>query len=100
FAAAPDWLLDMISAPKSGEAAMPAMAWNDAIRDGAGKGCRNDSMTRLVGHLLHRRVDPLTTLEIALAVNDARYRPPMTHAEVTAIVDSIAAAELRRRANQ
>jgi Primase C terminal 1 (PriCT-1) len=76
------------------------MAWNDLVRDGAGKGCRNDSLTRLVGHLLYRHVDPLTTLEIALAVNDARFRPPLPRAEVTAIVDSIAAIELRRRANQ
>jgi hypothetical protein len=34
-----------------------------------------------------------------LAVNDARFRPPLPRAEVTAIVDSIAAIELRRRAN-
>jgi hypothetical protein len=98
FAQVPAWLLDMISAPK--DTAAPVIAWNDLVRDGVGKGCRNDSLTRLVGHLLHRRVDPLTTLEIALAVNDARYRPPMSHAEVTSIVDSIAAAELKRRANQ
>jgi Bifunctional DNA primase/polymerase, N-terminal/Primase C terminal 1 (PriCT-1) len=97
FAPAPAWLLDIISAPK--DTAAPVMAWNDLIRDGAGVGCRNDSMTRLVGHLLHRRIDPLTTLELALAVNDARFRPPLPRAEVTAIVDSIAAIELRRRAN-
>jgi hypothetical protein len=98
FAPAPDWLLDIIAAPK--EAATPPIAWADHVRDGAGKGCRNDSMARLVGHLLHRRVDPLTTLEIALAVNDARYRPPLPRAEVVRVVDSIASAELKRRMNQ
>ena len=90
----------MISAPKIGDTAVPVLAWNDLVRDGAGVGCRNDSMARLAGHLLHRHIDPLTTLEIALAINDARFRPPMLHSEVTAIVNSIAAAELRRRANQ
>jgi hypothetical protein len=99
FADAPGWLLDMISAPKNTTAGL-VMAWNDMVREGAGKGYRNDSLCRLVGHLLYRRVDPLTTLEIALAVNDARFRPPLSRAEVTAIVDSIAAAELRRRASQ
>ena len=99
FAEAPSWLLDMINGPKDTTAG-PAMAWNDVVRDGAGKGCRNDTLARLVGHLLHRRVDPLTTLEIALAVNYARFRPPLPRTEVTAIVDSIAAAELRRRASQ
>jgi hypothetical protein len=99
FAAAPAWLIDVINAQKIGDTAAPTTAWSDLIRDGAGKGCRNDSMTRLVGHLLHRRVDPLTTLELALAVNEARYRPPMSRSEVIAIVDSIAAAELKKRTN-
>jgi hypothetical protein len=34
-----------------------------------------------------------------LAVNDARFRPPLSRAEVTGIAGRIAAAELKRRAN-
>jgi len=99
FAAAPEWLLDMITAPVR-DTATAATAWHDLIRDGAAKGCRNDNMTRVVGHLLHRHVDPMITLEIALAINDARWRPPLPRAEILAIVDSIAARELKRRVNE
>ena len=99
IATAPEWLLDKITAPIAGDAP-PQPAWPDLIRDGAAEGCRNDNMTRVVGHLLHRRVDPMITLEIALAINDARWRPPLRRAEVIAIVDSIAAIELKRRVNE
>jgi hypothetical protein len=98
FATAPEWLIDMITAPIA-DAVPLAPAWRDLIRDGAPKGCRNDSMTRIVGHLLQRHVDPVIALEIALAINDARWRPPLSRAEIIAIVDSIAAAELKKRIN-
>jgi hypothetical protein len=42
----------------------------------------------------------MITLEIALAINDARWRPPLPRAEVFDIVDSIAAIELKRRVNE
>jgi len=99
FAAAPEWLIDTITAPIMTAPAAAAPAWQVLIRDGAPKGCRNDSMTRVVGHLLQRHVDPLIAVEIALAINDARWRPPLPRAEVIAIVDSIAAAELKKRLN-
>lgn len=99
FAAVPGWLLDMIIAPADQDAATPAEDWRNLIRDGVGEGRRNDSIARLVGHLLQRRLDPLVSLEIAIAFNDARCRPPLAHAEVTAVVDSIAARELKQRIN-
>jgi hypothetical protein len=101
FAAVPDWLLDRITAPPGGhDATTAATAWRDMVRDGIGEGCRNDGIARLVGHLLQRRVDPEITLELALAFNDARCRPPLKRAEVVAVADSIAALELKRRVNQ
>jgi hypothetical protein len=100
FADVPDWLLDMITAPSNRDAAVTATEWRDMVRDGIGEGCRNDGIARLVGHLLHRRVDPEMTLELALAFNDARCRPPLRRAEVVTVVDSIAALELKRRMNQ
>ncbi len=80
-----------------GDGALPATAWQDLIRNGAGEGSRNDSIARLVGHLLRRRVEPMMTLELALAFNDARCRPPLPRSEVITIVDSICALELKRR---
>jgi hypothetical protein len=101
FATAPDWLLDRITTPAGGaDAANVASAWRDMVRDGIEQGCRNDSIARLVGHLLRRRVDPEMTQELVIAFNDARCRPPLRRAEVIAVIDSIAALELKRRINQ
>jgi hypothetical protein len=99
FAAAPEWLLDLITATGSRDTATAAPKWRDMVRDGIGEGCRNDGIARLVGHLLYRRVDPEMTLELALAFNDARCRPPLRSTEVVAVVDSVAALELKRRMN-
>jgi hypothetical protein len=101
FAAAPEWLIGMIAAPTAvlpftARPADPAQ-WRDLVRSGITEGCRNDKMTRLVGHLLGRHVDPEVALEIALAINDARCRPPLPGNEVIAIVDSIAGLELKKR---
>jgi hypothetical protein len=97
FATAPDWLLDMVTAPRAPiSSAVEPAPWADFIRDGADKGTRNDRMTRFVGFLL-TRFDPLTTEQMALAFNDARCRPPLSAAEVGVIIDSIAAAEIKKR---
>jgi hypothetical protein len=102
FADVPQWLLDKITAP----AVVPTKAlavsngWADLIRDGAGEGCRNDSIARLAGYLLRGRIDAEVALEITLLVNEARCRPPLPRTEVMTTVDSIAALELKRRINQ
>lgn len=98
FASIPEWLLDRITTPFDTTAT--ATAWADLIRHGAPEGCRNDTLARVAGHLLRRRVDPEMTLELAIAFNDARCRPPLPRGEVLAVVDSIAALELKRRINQ
>jgi len=61
------------------------------------EGERNNALARLVGHLLRRRVDPFMVVELALAWNATRCRPPLPEAEVLRTVDSIARAEARRR---
>jgi hypothetical protein len=99
FAEAPAWLLDLItkpSAPKAGDG-KPATAWADLVRDGVNNGCRNDTLTRLVGFWLQRGFTASEALEHALMFNDSRCRPPMKPGEVETIVDSIASAELRKR---
>lgn len=100
FARAPDWVLDKLVAPADGNAsirATPPGSWVELIRGGVDEGQRNDSVARLAGHLLHRHVDPLVTLEIVAAFNDARCRPPLAAVEVSSIVDSICAREMKRR---
>ena len=67
------------------------------MAQGVAEGERNNTLARLVGHLLRRRVDPYVALELALCWNATRCRPPLPEAEVLRVADSIAARELRRR---
>lgn len=63
-----------------------------------GEGGRNDTLTRYVGRLLAKGLSPAEAYETALALNEARCRPPLPVAEVWAIVQSLAAKELRKPA--
>lgn len=96
FAAAPQWLLDKITSP-NGNGTTPAADWRGLVCDGVGEGQRNESVCRLAGYLLRHRIDAVVTLGILTAWNLARCRPPLDADEITAIVDSIAARELKRR---
>ena len=92
------WLLDRICEPAGKTRSVtPPADWCALIHDGAGEGYRNNAIARLVGHLLRRHIEPLVTLELAFAFNDARCRPPLPEDEVVVIVDSIAAREMKRR---
>jgi hypothetical protein len=100
FAEPPTWLIERISDPTSGNGSKspaPAAEWLTLMRDGISGGHRNDSLARLAGFLLRRHVNALVTAEIVRAINDARCCPPLGHDEVIAIVDSIAAREMKRR---
>jgi Bifunctional DNA primase/polymerase, N-terminal/Primase C terminal 1 (PriCT-1) len=103
FADVPQWLLDKITVPAMVPGTLlPATvtSYADLIRGGVAEGCRNNSLVSLIGHLLRSRIGAETALEIALLVNEARFRPPLSRAEVIATASSIAALELKRRINQ
>jgi hypothetical protein len=102
----PPWLLSAAATSTEPRQARPASEWLSIVREGVrgpepwtGEGSegRNHALTRLCGHLLRRYVDPPIVLELAQLVNEHRFRPPLPQHEVVRIVDSIAAAELRRR---
>jgi hypothetical protein len=65
--------------------------------NGVPEGRRNDTIARLAGHLLRRYVDPHVVLDLLLAWNSTRCKPPLEHGEIIRTVDSIAGKELRRR---
>jgi len=94
-APAPEWLL-RLSARPAGERTPPE-EWRRITAVGVTEGGRNVALARLAGHLLRRRVDPYVTLQLVLAFNEARCRPPLPEAEAVRVVDSIARAEARRR---
>jgi hypothetical protein len=99
IADAPGWLLDRLRAPSSTSVVKvtPTDEWRELVHNGVDVGQRNRSVARLAGHLMRRSVDPLFTLELLLAWDEARCRPPLGAREITTIVDSIAGKEMRRR---
>jgi hypothetical protein len=86
--------------PQRLRSATPPSLCRDLIRYRVADWGRNDRIARLAGHLLRHRVDPIMTLELMVAFNAARCRPPLADDEVLAIIDSIAGRELRRRGIQ
>jgi len=98
----PDWLFELIRKPLSrGQSSYPPSEWVELIRGPITEGSRNDTLARLVGHLLRIRVlDPAIAAELVRAVNDARCQPPLAFDEVERIVDSISSREARRYLEQ
>lgn len=95
LAPAPEWLLKLVLR-RADKLPTPRAEWRRLIADGVREGSRNDSITRLAGHLLRRGIDPDVAQELLLAWNEARCCPPLGRDEVATIIDSIARAEARR----
>jgi hypothetical protein len=83
----PRWLL---SGAQAGRAGHPPGHWRRLAREGVDRGARNATLASLAGHLLWREVDPEVVMELLLAWNRARCRPPLEDAEVAGVVESIA----------
>jgi hypothetical protein len=94
LAAAPDWVVAHPPRP-AGESGR--RDWRRMMDKGLAEGRRNDTLTRLVGHLLNRDVDPYVALALVHAANRTYGIPPLPDDEVERIVESIAARELRKR---
>jgi hypothetical protein len=86
LAALPRWLL----APSGGGRVRRSLSdWRQLVREGVPEGQRNSSIASLAGHLLWHQVDPEMVLELLLAWNRMRCRPPLDDAEVAQVVASI-----------
>ena len=59
------------------------------VRVGVAEGQRNSTIASLTGHLLWHGVDPDVALELPLAWNRMRCRPPFADAKVAQVVASI-----------
>ncbi len=64
--------------------------WRRLVHDGVPEGQRNSSIASLAGHLLWHQIDPEVVLELLLAWNRMRCRPPLEDAEVAQVVSNIA----------
>lgn len=82
----PRWLIVPIRGPRIGRSLFD---WRRLVREGVTEGQRNSTIASLTGHLLWHGVDPDVALELLLAWNRMRCRPPLDDAEVAQVVASI-----------
>jgi len=82
----PRWLIVPIRGPRIGRSLFD---WRRLVREGVDEGQRNSTIASLTGHLLWHGVDPDVALELLLAWNRVRCRPPLDDAEVARVVASI-----------
>lgn len=96
----PAWLLHAVSGalgPK--RVGHSREHWRRLVTDGVSEGQRNASVASLTGHLLFRGVDPEVALELMLAWNRLRCRPPLPDDEVARTVASITRTHERQSAS-
>jgi len=86
LASLPRWLTAM----RGARAGRTLAEWRALVREGVPEGQRNSTLASLAGHLLWHGVDPAVALELLLAWNRMRCRPPLDDAEAARVVESIA----------
>lgn len=91
----PRWFLP--GAPGSMPAGHSRAHWRELVRQGVEEGRRNATLASLAGHLLWHGVDAEVVLELLLAFNRVRCRPPLPDEEVAQVVGSIARLHQRGR---
>jgi putative DNA primase/helicase len=101
----PAWLLNLVAEPmpvKTGPLKIGRVQtdWRSHLAGTIGEGERNIALARLAGLLLGRRIDPHACLDLVLAFNAARCRPPLPDLEVVSTVASIARREFASRRRQ
>ena len=85
----PSWLLPR-SDRVEGRMGHSLTHWRKLVREGVAEGERNSALASLTGHLLWRGVDPGVSMELLLAWNRMRCRPPLPDEEVAGVVESVA----------
>jgi len=91
----PGWLHALIAGTGPG-AGHPLAHWRRLVREGAAAGERNSTIASLTGHLLYHGVDPVVVLDLLLAWNAQRCRPPLPDEEVLRTVESIVRTHRRQ----
>jgi len=91
-AALPRWLLfarSVSASPGSGRIGRSLGEWRRLVHEGVPEGERNTTIASLTGHLLWHGVDAQVALELMLAWNRLRCRPPLDDEEVARVVASV-----------
>lgn len=92
----PPWLLALVLGDPASPGHPPSH-WRRLVCAGVAEGARNDTIASLTGHLLWHEVDPEVILELLLAWNRLRCRPPLADDEIARTVESIRRTHLRHR---
>ncbi len=92
----PEWLVKLAVTEEQRPATDPA-EWERALMEGVSEPGRNNMATRLAGHLLRRDINARVVLQLLLAVNRARFRPPLEDEEIEHVVASVCKMEAERR---
>lgn len=80
----PDWLADLLEAPKTSAAAAPTRSYPESIPEGR----RNSTLTSLAGSLRRSGLSPAAIGSALLTTNEERCAPPLKDAEVERIAAS------------
>jgi hypothetical protein len=102
IAEAPEWLVELVRhrAPLDLRAAgNETPTWLEIALNLVDEGARNDTATRLTGHLLRRYCEPRLAYCLLSAWNATHCRPPLPQAELSRTFQSVLALEMRRRRN-
>ncbi len=91
----PGWLMPAMHG--DGTHGHPRAHWRELVRGDVAEGTRNNTLASLAGHLLWHGVDPQVALELLLAFNRVRCRPPLPDDEVAQVVASITRLHERGR---
>ena len=100
FADAPDWLLTMVAAAKSGstgKAGKPLEHWHAVLTEPIHNGERNTTLASIAGKLLHAGLkDGFLLYDLIMCVNISRCEQPLSAGEVETIVISVIRTHLKR----
>jgi hypothetical protein len=92
----PDWLLEEAGGSPAGSG-HPLDHWRKLVREGVAEGSRNSAIASLAGHLLWHGVDSTLVVDLLLAWNAQRCRPPLPDDEAARVVESIVRTHRRQR---
>jgi putative DNA primase/helicase len=94
----PGWLIEVVKS--DAKVGASAEEWREQIGAMIPEGQRNDSLTRITGHLLSHGIEPHVCLEIILSLNMTHCNAPLPEQEILTIVASITRREFARRATR
>ena len=92
----PVWLLEPRFAGDGG-VGHPLAYWRSLVKEGVAEGRRNATIASFTGHLLWHEIDPDVVMELMLAWNQTRCRPPLDDEEVIRTVRSIERTHLQNK---